>query len=124
MNVALWIISALLAAAFAGAGAMKLATPRAQLQPKMGWVADVSDGQVKAIGALELLGAIGLILPAAVDIAPILVPIAAVGLALTMAGAFVVHLRRKDPMQVAMAPVVLGLLAVVVAVGRFGPQAF
>lgn len=124
MNIALWIVAGLLAVAFAGAGGMKLATPRKQLEPKMPWVADVSDGQVKGVGAVEVLGAIGLILPAALDIAPVLTPLAAVGLALTMAGAVVVHLRRGDGMAGAAPALVLGLLSVFVAWGRFGPYAF
>lgn len=124
MNIALWIVAGVLAAAFAAAGGMKLATPRKQLEPKMAWVADVSDGQVKGIGAVEVLGAIGLILPAALDIAPVLTPLAAVGLALTMAGAVVVHLRRGDGMAGAAPALVLGLLSVFVAWGRFGPYAF
>lgn len=124
MNVTLWIIAGLLALAFAGAGAMKLAKPRAELQKQMAWVEDVSDGQVKAIGAVELLGAIGVVLPAVVGIAPILVPIAAVGLALTMVGAIATHLRRKDPPAMMAPAMVLGVLAVIVAIGRFGPASF
>jgi hypothetical protein len=54
------------------------------------------------IGLAEILGAIGLVVPAAVHIAPILVPLAAVGLALVMAGAAVVHARRKEAPQVAV----------------------
>lgn len=124
MNVALWVLAALLAVAFAGAGSMKLMKSRAELEPQMRWVADASDSQVKTVGALELLGAIGVILPAAVNVAPILVPIAAVGLVLTMVGAVVVHARRHDPVPVMAPAIVLGVLALVLAVGRFGPQAF
>jgi len=124
MNIALWIVAGVLAAAFAAAGGMKLATPRKQLEAKMPWVADASDGQVKGIGAVEVLGAAGLILPAALDIAPVLTPLAAVGLALTMAGAVVVHLRRGDGIAGAAPAIVLGLLSVFVAWGRFGPYAF
>lgn len=124
MNIALWVIASLLAFAFAAAGAMKLAKPRAELKAQMGWVEDSTDAQVKAIGAVELLGAIGVVLPAIVDIAPILVPIAAVGLALTMVGAVVTHVRRKDAPAIAAPAVVLGVLAVIVAIGRFGPESF
>ena len=90
MNITLWIIAGLLAAAFLAAGAMKLAQPKAKLaESGMAWTEDFSDSQVKLIGLVEVLGAIGLILPAALDIAPILTPIAAAGLALTMLGATV-----------------------------------
>ena len=124
MNVTLWIIAGVLAAAFAAAGLMKIAQPKAKLaESGMGWTEDFSDGQVNGIGALEVLGAIGLILPAALDIAPILTPIAAAGLALLMVGAAVTHVRRGEQ---SMVPVnlVLGGLAAFVAVMRFGPNAF
>lgn len=124
MNVTLWIIAGLLAFAFAAAGTMKLTSSKEALLPKLPWVADFSAGQVRTIGAIELLGAIGLILPPLVDIAPVLVPIAAVGLALTMAGAVVVHIRRGDGIAGAAPAIVLGALAVFVAILRFGSQSF
>ena len=124
MNVVLWIIAGLLAVAFAGAGLMKLAQPKAKLAASgMAWTEDFSDGQVKGIGAVEVLGALGLILPAALGIAEILTPLAAAGLALTMVGAAITHLRRKEGSMVPI-NVVLGGLAVFVAVMRFGPNAF
>lgn len=124
MNVVLWIIAGLLAAAFLAAGLMKVNGKREQLVEKMPWVNDFSQGQVKGIGAVEVLGAIGLILPGATGIATILTPLAALGLALTMAGAVVVHLRRGDGFGAAVPSLVLGLLAAVVAWGRFGPYQF
>lgn len=124
MNVVLWIIAGLLAAAFLGAGLTKLAQSPAKLKASgMGWVDDFSPGAVKAIGALEVLGALGLILPAAFDIAPVLVPVAALGLFLLMAGAAVVHVRRSELNRVAPS-VVLGVLSLVLAILRFGPYAF
>lgn len=124
MNIALWILAAVLAAAFVASGGMKLATPRKQLAEKMAWAGDASDGQVKAIGGLEVLGAVGLLLPAIVNIAPVLVPLAALGLALVMAGAVVVHLRRGEGVGAAAPALVLGVLSLVVAWGRFGPWSF
>ncbi|HEX2301778.1 MAG TPA: DoxX family protein [Pseudonocardiaceae bacterium] len=124
MNVVLWIVAGVLAAAFLGAGLMKLGQPKKKLaESGMGWTDDFSDGAVKAIGALEVLGALGLILPAVFDVANVLVPIAAVGLALLMLGAAVTHARRKEP-QMIVVNVVLLALAVFVAWGRFGPYAF
>ncbi len=124
MNVVLWIIAGLLAAAFAAAGLMKLTQPKPKLAASgMAWTEDFSDGQVKGIGAVEVLGAIGLILPAALGIAEILTPLAAAGLAITMVGAAITHLRRKEGSMVPI-NVVLGGLAVFVAVMRFGPNAF
>lgn len=66
----------------------------------MPWTDGFSDGPVKGIGALEALGALGLILPAALGIAEVLTPLAAVGLTLLMAGAALTHLRRKKGKQV------------------------
>ena len=80
MDIVLWIISGLLALAFLGAGGMKLMRSREQLQPQMAYVEDFSDGQIKAIGGLEVAGAVGLILPWLLGIAEILTPLAALGL--------------------------------------------
>ncbi|MFE3113621.1 DoxX family protein [Kitasatospora indigofera] len=124
MNIVLWIIAGLLAAACLAAGLFKAVQPREKLVASgMTWATDFSAGSVKAIGAVEVLGALGLILPAALDIAPALVPWAATGLAVTMLGAAAVHLRRGEAKAVPPSLVLL-VLAVVVAWGRFGPQAF
>ncbi len=124
MNVVLWIVAGVLAAAFLASGLMKLAQPKKKIVDSgMGWAEDFSDGAVKGIGALEVLGALGLILPAVFDVATVLVPIAASGLALIMLGAAVTHARRKES-QMVVVNVVLLLLAAFVAWGRFGPYAF
>jgi uncharacterized membrane protein YphA (DoxX/SURF4 family) len=123
MNIALWIIGELLAVAFLASGAMKLTQPKEKLASRFGWAEDFSAGTVKAIGALEILAAVGLILPAALDIAPVLVPLAAVGLVVLMAGAIITHLRRHES-QVIASPMALLALAVLVAWGRFGPWSF
>lgn len=121
MDIALWIVAGVLAVAFLAAGAMKLAQPREKLVAAgMAWAGDTSPSGVRAIGALEVLGAVGLVLPAAVGVATVLSPLAALGLALVMAGAVVVHLRRGETAAIG-APLVLGLLALAVAVLRFGP---
>jgi uncharacterized membrane protein YphA (DoxX/SURF4 family) len=124
VNVVLWIVAGVLAAAFLGAGAMKVSRSKEQLAGSgMAWVEDFSPGMVKFIGLVEILGAIGLILPAALDIVPVLVPLAALGLVLTMIGAAVVHVRRNEVKTIAPS-VVLLVLAAVVAWGRFGPYSF
>jgi uncharacterized membrane protein len=70
MNTVLWIVTALLALAFAGAGLMKLTQPKPKLVASgQAWAEDFSDGAVRAIGALEVLGALGLVLPALLDTA-------------------------------------------------------
>ena len=70
-----------------------------------------------------MLAAVGLILPAVLDIVPVLVPLAALGLVLLMVGAIVTHTRRKENPMVVVNLVLLALAAFVV-VGRFGPESF
>lgn len=124
MNVTLWIIAAVLALAFLAAGGMKLAQPKEKLAASgMGWTHDFSAGTIKAIGMLEVLAALGLILPAVLGIAPVLVPLAALGLVLIMIGAAITHARRQEPQMVIVNAVLL-VLAAAVAWGRFGPYAF
>ncbi len=123
MNITLWIVAGVLAAAFLAAGAMKLTQPKEKLATGMPWTEDFSAGTLKFIGTMELLAAIGLILPAALDIAPILVPLAATGLAVIMLGAIATHGRRKEA-QAIVINVVLLAVAVFVAVFRFGPNSF
>ena len=89
----------------------------------MAWVDDLPDCTVKTIGALEILAAIGLLVPAALDIAPWLVPAAAIGVIAVMVGAAVTHLRRSEPQAIAINAILLALAAFV-AWGRFGPHAF
>ena len=117
MNIALWVVQGLLALAFVMAGAMKVFQPKEKLAAQMAWVNDFSPGTVKLIGALEVLGAIGLVAPMLTGILPWLTPLAAVGLVLTMLGAIVTHVRRGEN-QMLIANIVLGLLAAFVAYGR------
>ncbi|WP_432983991.1 DoxX family protein [Dactylosporangium sp. CA-233914] len=123
MNIALWIVAGLLAVASLAGGVTKLIRPKEKLPAGWGWVEDYSAGSIKAIGALEVLAAVGLILPAAFDIAPMLVPLAAVGLVLLMVGALITHIRRREVQGIVMTMVVLALAAFV-AFGRFDPQSF
>ncbi|HET6708170.1 MAG TPA: DoxX family protein [Amycolatopsis sp.] len=124
MNIVLWVIAGVLAAAFLAAGVMKLVQPKEKLAASgMGWTESFSSGTVKTIGALELLAAVGLLLPALLHIAPILVPLAALGLVLIMIGAIVTHARRKENQMIG-ANVALLILAAVVVWGRFGPYPF
>ena len=118
MNTFLWVLQGLLAAVMLMAGAMKLMKGKEKLaeDPRMGWVEDYSDGMVRTIGGLEVAGAFGLVLPWLLDIVPILTPLAAVGLMTVMIGAAQTHRRRNE----AIAPVaVLGVIALVIAIGRF-----
>jgi uncharacterized membrane protein len=120
MNVFLWILQAVLALMFAMAGVQKATQPKDKLVTRLPWVADFSQGTVRLIGIAELAGALGLILPAATGIAPILTPLAATGLAVIMVLAAITHARRKEPGAIAFNAVLL-VVAVVIAWGRFGP---
>ena len=123
MNLALWLAAVLLAVAFLAAGLTKLTRDKAALAERMAWVEDYSAGQVRAIGAVEVLGAIGVVLPALVGPWPWLVPWAATGLALVMVGAAVVNVRHHEASHIVVNAVLLAL-ALFVAWGRFGPYAF
>src|SRR5947209_18123601 len=82
VNIALWVAQVLLALVYLAAGGMKVVRPRADLvaSGRFDWMKDTSDAGVKAIGAVEVLGALGQILPELTGIAPVLTPIAAIGL--------------------------------------------
>ncbi|MFF0265936.1 DoxX family protein [Kribbella sp. NPDC004536] len=120
MNVTAWIVAGLLAALFLMSGAMKVPATKASLaaNPRMGWAAPFPITLIKLIGAAEIAGALGLILPRALNVAPWLTPLAAVGLAATMLGAIITHARRSEYPNAAINAVLLAL-AVFVAVARF-----
>ena len=123
MTVFLWVLQIALAAVFVMAGVIKATQPKEKLVTNLPWVEDFSAGTVKLIAILELLGAVGLILPAVTGILPILTPVAATGLAIVMALAVNTHRRRHEPSGMALTAV-LFVAAVVVAWGRFGPYSF
>ena len=97
MNVALWIAQALLALIFLASGGMKLVTPKAKLIEKLHALAPIPAGLIKVIGVLEVLGAIGIVVPALTGIMPGLTVLAAIGFMLTMIGAAAAHLRAGEP---------------------------
>lgn len=124
MNIALWVVAGLLAVLFLASGTTKIVRSKEKLVASgMGSLTGFSPGMIKLIGLLEVLAAVGLILPALLDIAPVLVPLAAVGLAALMAGALVIHLRRREN-QAVVATLALCAVAAFLAWQRFGPQAF
>jgi uncharacterized membrane protein YphA (DoxX/SURF4 family) len=120
MNVLLWILQIALAVMFAMAGVLKSTQPKEKLASSLPWVEDFSAGTVRLIGLVELLAAIGLILPAATGVATVLTPLAATGLAVVMVLAALTHRRRGEPSAIAFNAVLL-VVAIVIAWGRFGP---
>ena len=111
-----WWVAVALAAVYAPAGLLKLVVPKSRLttNPQFGWAKDVSDSTVKAIGAAEVLGAAGVVIPRLTGIAPVLGTLAAWGLAAVQVGAIVVHARRRE---FATLPINLVLLALAVVLG-------
>lgn len=120
MLVFLWVAEIVLALLYFGLGVMRLVQSYTKLVRVLRWPADFPAWAVKLIGVAEILGALGLILPAASDVAPILTPIAASALALMMAGAVAVHVRRGERHRIAL-PAILLAMNVFIAIGRFGP---
>jgi hypothetical protein len=96
MDIAYWILAALLAAFYLYAGGTKIAWSKERLRPMMGWVDRVPMPLVRTIGVLEVLGAVGLVLPRLTGVAPWLSVAAAVGLALIQVGGIAVHLSRGE----------------------------
>lgn len=125
MNLALWICTGLLALVALAGGVSKAFVPKERLAAAEGggWTADVGTGFVKTLGVLELLAVAGLILPAALGIAPVLVPVTAVCWVLLMTGAMITHGRRGEFRFVALNAVYFAL-ALFIAWGRFGPEPF
>lgn len=126
MSIAVWIVSGLLAAGYVFSGSSKLLRSRDALKPTMGWVEDLTAWQVKGIGVLELLGAIGLIVPVLTGMlvpslagVAILTPIAAVCLALLQICAFALHVKRGEAGIASLVNGLLFVAAVFVAVTRF-----
>jgi putative oxidoreductase len=118
LNVALWIVQVLLAAAFGMAGVMKSSQPLDALGQNMAWVRDVPPAMVRFIGISELAGAVGVVLPWVTGIRPMLTPLAAAGLAVIMVLAAAFHISRGEPSALPF-NLVLGGLAAFVAWGRW-----
>jgi putative oxidoreductase len=116
MNVVIWIIQVLLAAAFLMSGIMKLTVSKNRVKEKVGgWVEDFKVMEIKMIGLVEILGAIGLILPMVMNIFPFLTPIAACGLGVTMIVAAQTHLKRKESIFI---NIIFLIMALMIVLGR------
>lgn len=118
MKIALWIVQGLLALMFAFAGFTKMTTPINELATQMPWVNDFSEGIVRFVGAVEILGGIGLLLPSILKIKPVLTPLAAFGLATVMIFAAVYHASKGEFTAIGI-NFTLAALALFVAWGRY-----
>ncbi|HEY8545214.1 MAG TPA: DoxX family protein [Acidimicrobiales bacterium] len=126
MNTALWILTGFLGTAFTIAGITMLVLPKERyraLHHSQQWVDDFTTGQVKTIATIKLIGGLGLLLPAIGDVAPALVPVAACGLALFMAGAGTTRFRRGEVQNLFGDLVFIAMFAFI-AWGRFGLEPF
>ncbi len=116
MTIVLWIVQGLVALAFLLAGVMKTFMPLEGLKKNMAWGGNVPAGLVRFIGIVEILGALGLVLPKLTNILPQLTIAAAIGLILVMVSAVVFHATRKEYSNIGT-NIVLLLLAAFIAVG-------
>jgi uncharacterized membrane protein YphA (DoxX/SURF4 family) len=118
LNISLWVVQVLLAFAFGMAGFMKSTQPFEALNKAMPWTLSVGETTTRFIGLSELLGAVGLLLPAITRILPFLTSLAGLGLVTVMVLASGFHVTRGE---YGMLPVnaVLASLALFVAWGRY-----
>ncbi|SNY74602.1 DoxX family protein [Paractinoplanes atraurantiacus] len=114
MHIAYWIVAALLALVYLYSGGLKVLRSRDQLRPMMGWVDTVPLPLLRTIGVLEVLGAVGLILPPLTGILPGLALAAAAGLVLVQIGGIALHLSRGEARLIGFNIVLLVLAAVAV----------
>jgi uncharacterized membrane protein YphA (DoxX/SURF4 family) len=119
LNIALWIAQLLLAAVFGLAGFLKLTQPIAALAHMMRWPGDVPWELVRFIGTAELLGAVGIILPAATRVLPRLTPLAALGFVAIQVLAIPFHISRGEAAMALPLNIPLLGLAVFAAWGRY-----
>jgi uncharacterized membrane protein len=119
MDIALWIAASVLALGFVSGSIVKLTWSHERYAARLHWPADFTAAQVKLIGVVELLGGIGLVVPGVLDIARVLVPIAASGMALYMAGAVTERVRRREHKEM-LGDLLFVAALLFVAWGRFG----
>lgn len=123
MNTVLWMIQIVLALVFLMAGSLKAFQPKTVIMARgLGVLEPFKEWHVTLIGVLELAAVAGLILPMALDILPVLTPLAAIGLILTMFVAGYTHYRKSEFPNIGV-NVILGILALIVAFGRLVPEA-
>jgi hypothetical protein len=115
MNTALWIAQAFVALVVAPTGTAKLFLAREQLAGRMHWAATWPRGSIKLLGLAEMAGAVGLVLPIATGIAPMLTPLAALSVSVLMAGAIRTHRRLGEGF---LAAAIVGVLCLGIAAGR------
>ncbi|SMX83709.1 DoxX-like family protein [Brevibacterium sp. 239c] len=123
MNIALWVVAGVIAVGFIAGGIVKLTMLHEKYAAKLHWPQDFTPSNVKFMGIIEVVGGLGLVLPALLGIAPVLVPVAASGMALYMAGAVTERIRRAEYAELLGDLLFLGGM-LFVAWGRFAISPF
>ena len=123
MNIALWTVAGIFGAAYVAGGIVKLTMPYEKYAAKLGWPGDFTPGNVRFMGVVEILGGIGLVLPGLVDVAPVLVPVAASCMALYMAGAITERIRRGEYKEL-LGDLLFLAAMIFIAWGRFAIEPF
>ena len=117
-HVLLWIAQILLALTLIWAAFLKLFQPISKLETMWAWTGEISPSFVRVIGLIDLLGALGVIIPSLFRFKPVLTAIAAFGIVLLMISASIFHIYRGEASQIGF-NVVFGIIAGFVAYGRF-----
>ena len=115
-NIVLWVTQGLVAVGIASTGSLKIVMPRERLAERMHWAGSWPRWRIKLLGLAEVLGAVGLVVPAATGVAPVLTPVAAVCLAVLMGGAIQTHRSLREGFAPAA---VIGVLCLAIAAVRF-----
>jgi hypothetical protein len=110
--IAYWIVAGLLALFYLYAGGRKLVESRERLAPMMGWVDTIPMPVVRFVGVVEVLGAAGLLLPPLTGVAPVLAPVAALGLLVLQILAAGLHLSRGERKETGLNGALIVLAAV------------
>lgn len=116
-NVLLWIAQVLISTSLIWAAYVKLFQSIEQLEIMWPWTGDVSPIFVRLTGAIDLLGALGVILPSLLRSKPILAPTAAMGIVLLMIAASIFHISRGEASQIGF-NIVFAAIAGFIAYGR------
>ncbi len=123
-NVGFWIVQAFLAFMFLYAGLMKTTrSPEGLVELGWSWAATMPAGFIFVLGVMELLGALGIILPAATRILPWLTPLAAAGMVLVQIAAIILHGARGETAETIGLNLVLLAAALFVIWGRLRKRA-
>jgi uncharacterized membrane protein len=113
VNVVLWVAQVVLALAIFGAG-FDQAANYDDAKRRLTWIGVLPRGFVLVLGVLEMLAAVGLIVPGWTGVQPWLTVATAAALLLLMAAAVAFHTRRREIPQFAFSAGFLVVAALIV----------